>query len=82
MEEEKALGHFAPSSHPKTRPDLAEAEAVDRLLKLAKAAEAPVIVVHLSTAAGYELSLIHIYPLCRARQVPDTLPYGSASPRE
>lgn len=54
VEEEKALGHFAPSSHPKTRPDLAEAEAVDRLLKLAKAAEAPVIVVHLSTAAGYE----------------------------
>lgn len=54
VEEEKAQGHLSPATHPKTRPDLAEAEAIDRLLKLAKAAEAPVIVVHLSSGAGYQ----------------------------
>lgn len=54
VEEEKAKGHLDPAAHPKTRPDLAEAEAVDRLLKLAKAAHVPVIVVHLSSGAGYQ----------------------------
>lgn len=54
VEEEKAQGHLDPAAHPKTRPDLAEAEAIDRLLKLAKAADAPVIVVHLSSGAGYQ----------------------------
>lgn len=52
VEEEKAQGHLDPAAHPRTRPDLAEAEAVDRLLKLAKKAETPVIIVHLSSAAG------------------------------
>lgn len=52
--EEKQAGHLTPDAHPLTRPDLAEAEAVDRLLKLAKAADAPVIVVHLSSEAGYQ----------------------------
>lgn len=41
------------SDYPWTRPAEAEAEAVSRLLKIAKCADAPVIVVHLSTAAGY-----------------------------
>lgn len=54
VEEEKAQGHLGPDAHPRTRPDLAEAEAVGRLLKLAKAADAPVIVVHLSSGAGYQ----------------------------
>lgn len=54
VEEKKAQGQFSPAAHPKTRPDLAEAEAIDRLLKLAKAADAPVIVVHLSSGAGYQ----------------------------
>lgn len=54
VEEEKAAGHLTPDAHPLTRPDVAEAEAVDRLLKLAKAADAPVIVVHLSSRAGYQ----------------------------
>lgn len=52
--EEKAKGHLDPTAHPVTRPDLAEAEAVGRLLKLARAADAPVIVVHLSSGAGYQ----------------------------
>ena len=39
--------------HPLSRPDQAEAEAVSRLLHLASAAdEAPVYIVHLSSAAG------------------------------
>lgn len=54
VEEEKAQGHFDPAAHPRTRPNLAEAEAIDRLLKLAKAADAPVIVVHLSSGEGYQ----------------------------
>ena len=52
--EKKSAGELGPEAHPKTRPDAAEAEAVDRLLKLAQVAGAPVIVVHLSSKAGYE----------------------------
>ncbi len=52
VKEEKEQGHLTPATHPRTRPALAEAEAIDRLLKLAKEADTPVIVVHLSSAAG------------------------------
>ena len=41
------------SDYPWTRPKEAEAEAVHRLLAIAKCVDTPVIVVHLSTAAGY-----------------------------
>lgn len=41
-----------PRSHPLSRPAPCEAEAVDRILKLAETADAPVYVVHLSTAEG------------------------------
>lgn len=54
VEEEKAKGHLSPKTHPLTRPAAAEAEAVGRLLKLASVADTPVIVVHLSSAQGYE----------------------------
>ena len=54
VEEEKAKGNLTPITHPITRPDLAEAEAISRLLKIAAIADTPVIVVHLSSAAGYE----------------------------
>ncbi len=40
------------SDYPGTRPNLAEAEAVSRLLKIAACAGAPVIIVHLSTKEG------------------------------
>lgn len=50
--EHKAAGDLGPSAHPRTRPDLAEAEAVGRLLKLAKLADAPVIAVHTTCAAA------------------------------
>ena len=49
----KEQGKMAPGSHPRTRPAPLEAEAVDRLLKMAEVAEVPVVVVHLSSAAGY-----------------------------
>ena len=53
-EEAISRGDTAPANHPKTRPDYTEAEAVRRFLTIAKAADAPCIVVHLSTAEGYQ----------------------------
>ncbi len=52
VREQKELGHLSPSAHPASRPPLVEAEAVGRLLKIARLANAPIIVVHLSTEAG------------------------------
>lgn len=40
------------ADYPGTRPDLAEAEAVSRLLKIARCVDTPVIVVHLSSREG------------------------------
>lgn len=53
---EEALenGMTFPLAHAVTRPDYTEAEAVNRFLSLARAADAPCIVVHLSTKAGLE----------------------------
>ena len=53
-EEAIARGDTAPAFHPATRPDYTEAEAVRRFLTIAEAADAPVIVVHLSTKEGYD----------------------------
>jgi len=45
-----------PAIHPKSRPDYSEAEAVNRLIALSRAAgNAPIYIVHLSTASGLEL---------------------------
>ena len=60
-EEAIGRGDTAPVFHPATRPDYTEAEAINRFLSIAKAADAPCIVVHLSTKAGYE-------EILRARQ--------------
>ena len=46
--ERKAAGELGPSSHPPTRPPYLEAEAVSRLLRIAQAADAPVVIVHLT----------------------------------
>ncbi len=53
----RARGHCTdPGLHPASRPDYAEAEAVFRLIQLARAAgEVPVYIVHLSTAAGLDI---------------------------
>ena len=39
---------ISPASHPRTRPPYLEAEAVSRLLRIAQAADAPVVIVHLT----------------------------------
>ena len=45
-----------PANHPKSRPDYSEAEAVNRLIALSRAAgNAPIYIVHLSTASGLEV---------------------------
>lgn len=41
------------ADYPETRPALAEAEAVSRILKIAKCVDTPVIIVHLSSKEGY-----------------------------
>ena len=48
----KAAGELGPASHPLSRPALAEAEAVGRLLKMACLQDAPVVAVHTSCAAA------------------------------
>jgi dihydropyrimidinase len=49
---ELAAGRTTPASHPVSRPPEVEAEAIARLCWVAKLADAPVHVVHLSTALG------------------------------
>ena len=51
IEEKKAKGEMGVSSHPETRPDILEAEAVGRLLRIAQAVDIPVVIVHLTNAA-------------------------------
>ena len=51
IEEKKAKGEMDVSSHPETRPDILEAEAVGRLLRIAQAVDIPVVIVHLTNAA-------------------------------
>lgn len=46
--ERKNAGEMGPASHPRTRPPYLEAEAVGRLLRIAQAAQAPVVIVHLT----------------------------------
>lgn len=52
--QKKAAGQLSPGSHPLSRPSVLEAEAIDRLLKMAEVAGVPVVVVHLSSADGLE----------------------------
>ena len=60
IEQRKEAGLMGPDSHPRTRPSVLEAEAIDRLLKMAEVARVPVVVVHLSSADGYD-------EICQAR---------------
>ena len=51
----KAAGKGAEvSSHPLARPDFLEAEAVSRILRIAQAADAPVIIVHTTNRAALD----------------------------
>jgi len=47
-----AAGQLGPSAHPRSRPAVAEAEAVERILALAEVSAAPTYIVHISTARG------------------------------
>lgn len=49
-----AAGHTGPQSHPRSRPAVAEAEAVQRVTALAEYAGVPLYVVHVSTARGMQ----------------------------
>ncbi len=51
IEEKKDAGLMDISSHPESRPDFCEAEAVSRLLRIAQAVDIPVVIVHLTNAA-------------------------------
>ena len=51
---QKAAGNFTPSAHPLSRPAVVEADAIRRWIALAKTADCPIYVVHLSTALGLE----------------------------
>lgn len=64
--EKKKGGRKDVSDYPWTRPKEAEAEAVSRLLRIAKCVDTSVIVVHLSTAAGYR-------EILRAREAGQTV---------
>ncbi|MBD5559378.1 MAG: dihydropyrimidinase [Clostridia bacterium] len=48
-------GVTGPEGHPLSRPDVVEAEAIFRYLCIAELADAPVNIVHLSTARGMEI---------------------------
>ncbi|MEG0124696.1 MAG: dihydropyrimidinase [Clostridia bacterium] len=52
VKREKALGHLSPAAHPVSRPPIVEAEAINRLLAIAKLADCTVHVVHLSSEEG------------------------------
>ena len=54
IEEKKAAGELGPGSHPRTRPNVLEAEAVSHLLRMAEIVDIPVIIVHLSTKEALE----------------------------
>lgn len=60
VKKQLALGHTQPGGHPLSRPDVVEAEAVNRFLDIAQIADCPVNIVHLSTADGMQA-------ICRAR---------------
>lgn len=49
----KEGGRQQVENYPATRPALAEAEAVSRILKIAKCVNTPVVIVHLSSKEGY-----------------------------
>ena len=52
--EAKKEGCTGPENHPLVRPDTMEAEAVHRLLVIAKEADAPVMIVHLTNRKAFE----------------------------
>ncbi len=56
-EKQRQLGNLGTNAHPKSRPDIVEAEAVNRFLTIASLTEAEVNVVHLSSKTALEVVL-------------------------
>ena len=54
IQQRKDAGELSPASHPLTRPPIAETEAVARLLRIAQAADCPVVIVHLTCKESLE----------------------------
>ncbi len=54
IRENREQGNLSPKYHPLSRPDYVEAEAIARFCYIAEAANVPIHIVHLSTAAGLE----------------------------
>ncbi len=54
IKEQKNAGNLSPSAHPVSRPSSVEAEAINRLLTIARLVDTPVIVVHLSSREGFQ----------------------------
>lgn len=52
VKKQMALGNVGPGGHPLSRPDAVEEEAVDRFLTIARLADCPVVIVHMSSNAG------------------------------
>ncbi|OFZ56516.1 MAG: dihydropyrimidinase [Bdellovibrionales bacterium RIFOXYC1_FULL_54_43] len=57
IERFRAEGHYEPRYHALSRPPLAEAEAVSRIIDLANFANCPLYIVHLSSGAGLKRAL-------------------------
>jgi len=55
IEDRRNSGDLGPSAHPLSRPACIEAEAINRLLTIARLADVPVMVVHLSSGEGLEV---------------------------
>ncbi|WP_425806883.1 dihydropyrimidinase [Desulfitobacterium sp. Sab5] len=55
IREVQKTGEVSTASHPRTRPIIAEKEAVSRAIALAEVAEAPLYVVHLSSGEAFEV---------------------------
>ncbi len=55
IREQKALGNLSPKYHPLTRPGVVEAEAVHELLTVARLADTPVNIVHISAKESIEV---------------------------
>lgn len=65
-------GHTAPKFHAISRPELAEEEAINRAISLAKLVDAPLFIVHVSTAGGAQIVQREI--LAGARLFAETCP--------
>jgi len=57
IKEQLRSGNTTPAAHPLSRPNIVEAEAVSRFINIAKIADAPIYIVHLSTKESIEVVL-------------------------